>query len=158
MNAIIPTTDLDSLLEYLESQGRISQTDDGIDVFMTQAEMADYFGVSRPAVTRLVNNYRKEDPDGFSDLCNKLLYSHSAADRPTYVYNLDVIIYVGYRVHSTKRARAFRNRVASMVKTQLAVRLAKLKQENSDLRQVNRWLGGRQGAGRFIEDSQPNAK
>ena len=44
---IVPQVALSNLLTYLESEGRILETDDGIDVFMTEIEMSEYFGVTR---------------------------------------------------------------------------------------------------------------
>ncbi len=70
-------------------------------VWLTQLQMADLFGVQRPAITKHLGNIFKEgelDPNSVSSILE-----HTAADGKIYrtqFYNLDAILSVGYRVNS----------------------------------------------------------
>ena len=70
-------------------------------VWLTQSQMADLFGVQRPAITKHLGNIFKEgelDPNSVSSILE-----HTAADGKIYrtqFYNLDAILSVGYRVNS----------------------------------------------------------
>ncbi len=70
-------------------------------VWLTQLQMADLFGVQRPAITKHLGNIFKEgelDPSSVSSILE-----HTAADGKIYrtqFYNLDAILSVGYRVNS----------------------------------------------------------
>jgi len=67
-------------------------------VWLTQAQMAELFGKARNTITGHINNiFTEGELDeksnvGFIDIAN--------SDKPVKVYNLDVIISVGYRVKS----------------------------------------------------------
>jgi prophage maintenance system killer protein len=74
-------------------------------VWLTQAQMALLFQRERSVVTKHVQNvFREGELDEKSNVHN-LHIAHS--DKPVVVYNLDVIISVGYRVKS-KRGTQFR--------------------------------------------------
>ena len=70
-------------------------------VWLTQSQMADLFGVQRPAITKHLGNIFREgelDPNSVSSILE-----HTAADGKIYrtqFYNLDAILSVGYRVNS----------------------------------------------------------
>ena len=67
-------------------------------VWLTQEQMAKLFGKDRTVITRHINNIFK---DGELDEKSKVQKMHFAnSDRPVSLYNLDVIISVGYRVKS----------------------------------------------------------
>ena len=67
-------------------------------VWLTQAQMAKLFQKDRTVITRHINNIFKE---GELDEESNVHYLHFAnSDRPIGLYNLDVIISVGYRVKS----------------------------------------------------------
>ena len=102
----------------------IYQTEDGktqIDVrlenetvWLTQAQMAELFQKDRTVITRHINNVFKEGELEKEQVCAKFAHTtrHGAMDGKTQtqesvLYNLDVIISVGYRVKS-KRGTAFR--------------------------------------------------
>ena len=102
----------------------IYQTEDGqtqIDVrlenetvWLTQAQMAELFQKDRTVITRHINNVFKEGELEKEQVCAKFAHTtrHGAMDgktqtQETVLYNLDVIISVGYRVKS-KRGTAFR--------------------------------------------------
>ena len=95
----------------------IYQTEDGqtqIDVrlenetvWLTQAQMAELFQKDRTVITRHINNVFKEGELEKEQVCAKFAHTtrHGAMDGKTQtqesvLYNLDVIISVGYRVKS----------------------------------------------------------
>ena len=67
-------------------------------VWLTQEQMAELFGKDRTVITKHISNIFKEgELDKYSNV-QKMHFSNS--DKPTTLYNLDVIISVGYRVKS----------------------------------------------------------
>ena len=77
-------------------------------IWATQAQIAEVFGVKRPAITKHISNILKENELEEKAVCSIL--EHTAADGKIYKtqhYNLDMIIAVGYRVNS-KTATQFR--------------------------------------------------
>ena len=108
----------------------IYQTEDGqtqIDVrlenetvWLTQAQMAELFEKDRTVITRHINNVFKEGELEREEVCAKLAHTtrHGAIEgkqqiQETVLYNLDVIISVGYRVNSKRgvKFRQWANRV-----------------------------------------------
>jgi len=74
-------------------------------VWLSQAQMAELFGRERSVLTKHVNNVFKE---GELDKKSNVQILHIAgSDKPVSLYNLDVIISVGYRVKS-QRGTQFR--------------------------------------------------
>lgn len=74
-------------------------------VWLTQAQMAELFEKDRTVITRHINNIFAE---GELEEKRNVHFLHIPfSDKPTKVYNLDVIISVGYRVKS-KRGTQFR--------------------------------------------------
>ena len=75
-------------------------------VWLTQAQMAELFEKDQSVVARHINNAFKE---GELEKESNMHFLHNTQYkyRPTMIYSLDVIISVGYRVHS-KRGTAFR--------------------------------------------------
>lgn len=88
-------------------------------VWLTQSQMADLFGVQRPAITKHLGNIFKEgelDPNSVSSILE-----HTAADGKIYrtqFYNLDAILSVGYRVNSVY-ATQFRQWASRILKDYL---------------------------------------
>lgn len=153
---IVAQSSLDDFLKYLTREDRIVATEDGIDIFASQAEMAKYFGVTVQAVSLHINRYEKQDPERFRDLFKESL-NRLGTGRPIRLYNSDVIIYVGYRVNSTEQTRAFRNAIASMFRNQMQQHIAELQKALLNSQQVNRWLAENQRAGYFLEHSLPRS-
>ena len=81
----------------------------GETLWLTQAEMATLFGVSRSAVTKHLANILKTGELVEESICSILEHVPETRNRSyqTAYYNLDAIIAVGYRVNS-KRATQFR--------------------------------------------------
>jgi hypothetical protein len=67
-------------------------------VWLTQAQMAELFQKDRTVITRHINNIFKEGELEFEGNVHFLHFANS--DRPIGLYDLDVIISVGYRVKS----------------------------------------------------------
>jgi hypothetical protein len=85
-------------------------------LWMNQKQIAELFGVNRPAITKHLNNIFNEGELVQDSVCSKM--EHTAEDGKTYqtqFYNLDAIISVGYRVNS-ERAIMFRNWATRVLK------------------------------------------
>ncbi len=67
-------------------------------VWLTQAQMAKLFDKDRTVITRHINNIFKEKELEEKSNVQKMHFANS--DRPIALYNLDVVISVGYRVKS----------------------------------------------------------
>ena len=87
---------------------------DGDTVWLTQAQMAELFGVNTPAISKHLKNIFDEEELDEDVVISKMEITtrHGAIEEKTQthsvkVYNLDAVISVGYRVNS-KRATRFR--------------------------------------------------
>ena len=139
----------------------IYQTEDGqtqIDVrlendtvWLTQAQMAELFQKDRTVITRHINNVFNEKKIEKEQVCAKFAHTtrHGAMDGKTQtqesvLYNLDVIISVGYRVKS-KRGTAFRIWARKVLKDYLvkgyAVNERIRREQIGELRQLVGMLG-----------------
>ena len=139
----------------------IYQTEDGqtqIDVrlendtvWLTQAQMAELFQKDRTVITRHINNVFKEGELEKEEVCAKFAHTtrHGAIEgkqqiQETVLYNLDVIISVGYRVKS-KRGTAFRIWARKILKDYLvkgyAINERIRKEQIGELRQLVGMLG-----------------
>jgi len=139
----------------------IYQTEDGqtkIDVrlendtvWLTQAQMAELFEKDRTVITRHINNVFKEGELNREVVCAKFAHTtrHGAIEgkqqmQETVLYNLDVIISVGYRVKS-KRGTAFRIWARKIIKDYLvkgyAINERIRKEQIGELRQLVGMLG-----------------
>jgi prophage maintenance system killer protein len=139
----------------------IYQTEDGqtqIDVrlenetvWLTQVQMAELFQKERTVITRHINNVFKEGELEREVVCAKFAHTtqHGAIKgrqqiKETTLYNLDVIISVGYRVHS-KRGTAFRIWARQIIKDYLvkgyAVNQRIHSEQIGELRQLVGMLG-----------------
>jgi prophage maintenance system killer protein len=139
----------------------IYQTEDGqtqIDVrlendtvWLTQAQMAELFQKDRTVITRHINNVFKEGELVKEQVSAKFAHTtrHGAIEGKTQVqeyvlYNLDVIISVGYRVKS-KRGTAFRIWARQIIKDYLvkgyAINERMRKEQIAELRQLIGMVG-----------------
>lgn len=84
-------------------------------VWLTQSQMAELFGRDRTVIARHINNCFKEGELDRNITCAKFAHMGKDGDQiyETMMYNLDVIISVGYRVKSINgtRFRQWANRV-----------------------------------------------
>ena len=68
-------------------------------VWLTQAQMADLFQKDQSVIARhIANVFREGELEKVSNM--QILHNTLSKYKPTAVYNLDVIISVGYRVNS----------------------------------------------------------
>ncbi|TRX40779.1 virulence RhuM family protein [Flavobacterium restrictum] len=67
-------------------------------VWLTQAQMAILFGKDRTVITKHITNIFKENE--LDEKSNVQILHIANSDKPVKIYNLDVIISVGYRVKS----------------------------------------------------------
>lgn len=139
----------------------IYQTEDGqtqIDVrlenetvWLTQAQMAELFKKDRTVITRHINNIFKEGELEKEEVCAKFAHTtrHGAIEgkqqiQEIVLYNLDVIISVGYRVKS-KRGTAFRIWARNVLKDYLVkgyvINERIRKEQIGELRQLVGMLG-----------------
>ena len=131
----------------------IYQTEDGqtqIDVrlenetvWLTQAQMANLFQKDQSVIARHIANVFKEG-ELEKDSNMQILHNTLSKYKPTAIYNLDVIISVGYRVHS-KRGTAFRIWARKIIKDYLvkgyAVNQRIHSEQIGELRQLVQMLG-----------------
>lgn len=120
-------TEMPQTLKNIENSGEIVlyQPDDNIHlevrlvketVWLTQQQMSELFQKDRTVITRHINNVFKEGELDEKSNVQNLHFPFS--DKPTKVYNLDVIISVGYRVKS-QRGIQFRRWATSVLKEYL---------------------------------------
>ena len=74
-------------------------------VWLTQAQIAELYKIDRSRVTRHINNIISDNELCIESNVRKTHFPNS--DKPVYIYNLDMILAVGYRVNS-KRGIQFR--------------------------------------------------
>lgn len=106
---------------------------DGKTVWLTQSQMAQLFGKDRTVIARHIRNAISEGEIDAATMCAK--FAHMGVDQDqvykTEIYNLDVVISVGYRVHSL-RGVEFRRWATSVLRRYLvdgyAVNEARLEQ------------------------------
>ncbi len=89
-------------------------------VWLTQSQMAELFGRDRTVITRHINNCYKEGELDKNITCAKFAHMGKDQDQTyeTTMYNLDVIISVGYHVKSIQGTR-FRQWANSVLKQYL---------------------------------------
>jgi hypothetical protein len=91
----------------------------GETVWLTQAQMADLFGVSVSTISRhLMHIYDEgelDEPSTTRNLQKVQMNSAGTPMRPKTAYSLDAVISVGYRVNS-RRATAFRQWATAVLK------------------------------------------
>ena len=89
------------------------------NIWATQVQISDLFGVERSVVTKHIRNILKDNELDRNSVCAK--FAHTAEDGKTYqvqYYNLDVILSVGYRINSA-RAIEFRKWANKILKEYL---------------------------------------
>lgn len=94
------------IYESEDGQTRIDVRLENDTVWLTQAQMAELFQKDQSVIARHIANVFKEgELEKNSNM--QILHNTLSKYKPTSIYNLDVIISVGYRVKS-KRSTAFR--------------------------------------------------
>jgi prophage maintenance system killer protein len=134
-------------------QGKNGEIELNVDVrqetiWATRAQIADLFGIDRTGVTRHINNIYATNELDEKVVCAKIAHTtrHGAIDGKnqsvvTEVFNLDMVLSVGYRVNSTK-ATDFRKWSSKILKDYLlrgaAINQKRLTQLNEVLEIVSR--------------------
>ena len=114
---------MDNSIEIYRSQDGSVQLNVKLEnetVWLTQSQMAELFGRDRTVITRHINNCYKEGELDKNITCAKFAHMGKDQDQTyeTTMYNLDVIISVGYRVKSIQGTR-FRQWANSVLKQYL---------------------------------------
>ncbi len=105
---------------------RIEVKTDGDTVWLTQEQMCQLFGRTQPVIARHIANVFKEGElpkGGFMQILHK---TSLMGGRPIAIYNLDVVISVGYRVKSFQGTR-FRQWATRILREMLLNRLDEVK-------------------------------
>ena len=101
----------DKIVIYRTSDGQtsVSVRMDGDTVWLSQAQMAELFQKDRTVIGRHISNIYKEHELERETTCANFAHMGKEADQTyqTTLYNLDVVISVGYRVKS-QRGTQFR--------------------------------------------------
>ena len=138
----------DKIVIYRTEDGQTSVNVrmDGDTVWLSQAQMAELFQKDRTVIGRHINNIYKEHELERETTCANFAHMGKDADQTyqTALYNLDVIISVGYRVKS-QRGTQFRIWANKVLKDYLikgyAVNKALTEQRYSELKQLVAVLG-----------------
>ncbi|MCQ2160342.1 MAG: virulence RhuM family protein [Bacteroidales bacterium] len=111
-------------------------------VWLSQAQMANLFEKDQSVIARHIKNALAEGEMGESNM--QILHNSLSKYRPTTVYNLDVIISVGYRVHS-QRGVQFRRWANTVLKDYIvkgyAIRNVLLEERYYELRSLVDTMG-----------------
>ena len=109
-----------------EKDVRLEVKTDGETVWLTQDQMCRLFGRNQSVIARHIGNVFREGElpkEGFMQILHK---TSSAGGRPVAIYNLDVVISVGYRVKSFQGTR-FRQWATRVLREMLLNRLDEIK-------------------------------
>ena len=109
-----------------EKDVRLEVKTDGETVWLTQEQMCLLFGRTQPVIARHIANVFKEGElpkEGFMQILHK---TSQVGGRPIAIYNLDVVISVGYRVKSFQGTR-FRQWATRVLREMLLNRLDEVK-------------------------------
>ena len=109
-----------------EKDVRLEVKTDGETVWLTQEQMCQLFGRTQPVIARHIANVFKEGElpkEGFMQILHK---TSQMGGRPIAIYNLDVVISVGYRVKSFQGTR-FRQWATRVLREMLLNRLDEVK-------------------------------
>lgn len=99
---------------------------DGETVWLTQEQMCQLFGRERSVITKHIRNIFKEGELPREGYVQNLHITSEVGGRPVTLYNLDVIISVGYRVKSIAGTR-FRQWATRVLRELLLNRLDEIK-------------------------------
>ncbi len=138
----------DKIVIYRTADGQttVDVRMNGNTVWLSQAQMAELFQKDRTVIGRHINNIYKEHELERETTCAKFAHMGKDADQTyqTVLYNLDVIISVGYRVKS-QRGTQFRIWANKILKEYLvkgyAVNKALTEQRYTELKQLVAVLG-----------------
>ena len=110
-----------------EKNVRLEVKTDGETVWLTQVQMCRLFGRTQSVIARHISNVFKEGElpkQGFMQILHK---TSPDGGRPVAIYNLDVVISVGYRVKSFQGTR-FRQWATRVLREMLLNRLDEVRE------------------------------
>ncbi|MBK2256673.1 virulence protein RhuM/Fic/DOC family protein [Francisella philomiragia] len=130
---------MSNIVIYEDGNIELKTTVENESIWLSQKQIAELFDVQRPAITKHLSNIFKSNELDENVVCSILEHTtkHGAIQdkkqsQKTKIYNLDVIISVGYRVNS-KKATQFRIWANKVLKEYLikgyALNKDKLKQQ-----------------------------
>ena len=115
------------ILVYQGDAGlKMSVKTDGETVWLTQEQMCQLFGRDRSVITKHIRNIFKEGELPKEGFVQNLHITSEIGGRPVSIYNLDVVISVGYRVKSIEGTR-FRQWATHVLREMLLNRLEEIK-------------------------------
>ena len=116
------------IVVYKASDGNeLAVKTDGETVWLTQEQMCMLLGRTQPVIARHIANVFKEGElpkEGFMQILHK---TSTTGGRPVAIYNLDVVISVGYRVKSFQGTR-FRQWATRILREMLLNRLEEVRE------------------------------
>ena len=127
------------LVHFIDEEFEIDVNFNKETVWLTQKQICELFERDRTVITRHINNIFKEgELDKISNV-QKMHFANST--KPVSMYNLDIIISIGYRVKS-KRGIKFRQWANKILKSYLidgyAINILRLKKENENLKELQK--------------------
>jgi hypothetical protein len=93
------------LYENKLGEAKLEVTVEGDSLWMTQTQVADLFGVTRQNISVHISNIYSSNELSLSTTRKENLRVVGNAKKTVYLYNLDVIISVGYKVNSLMATR-----------------------------------------------------
>ena len=121
---LIPEKDI--LVYQGEAGVKMTVKTDGETVWLTQEQMCQLFGRERSVITKHIRNIFKEGELPQEGFVQNLHITSDIGGRPVSIYNLDVVISVGYRVKSIEGTR-FRQWATRVLREMLLNRLEEVK-------------------------------
>ena len=122
--SLIPEKDI--LVYQGEAGVKMTVKTDGETVWLTQEQMCQLFGRERSVITKHIRNIFKEGELPQEGFVQNLHITSDIGGRPVSIYNLDVVISVGYRVKSIEGTR-FRQWATRVLREMLLNRLEEVK-------------------------------
>jgi prophage maintenance system killer protein/prophage antirepressor-like protein len=133
---------MSEIVIYEDGNVELKTTIENETIWLSQKQIAELFGVQRPAITKHLSNIFKSGELDENTVCSILEHTtkHGALEGKTQskkvkLYNLDAIISIGYRVNSI-RATKFRQWATNILKDYLikgyALNQERLKQQKLD--------------------------
>ena len=115
------------ILVYQGDAGlRMTVKTDGETVWLTQEQMCQLFGRDRSVITKHIRNIFNEGDLPQEGFVQNLHITSEIGGRSVSIYNLDVVISVGYRVKSIEGTR-FRQWATRVLREMLLNRLEEIK-------------------------------
>ena len=124
------TTQTDILVYQGDAGVKMTVKTDGETVWLTQEQMCQLFGRDRSVITKHIRNIFKEGELPKEGYVQNLHITSDIGGRPVSIYNLDVVISVGYRVKSVEGTR-FRQWATRVLREMLLNRLEEVKRIGS---------------------------